>query len=139
MLIPASATSGDALRTLVFKTATSKFRIKKPTRIFAAGTGEEIVSDEDWERNLKNDVTLLVSAGEEYVGVRREAGGHGMQFLAHERDFRIRTYFRHLLASSLPFSTLISGTHALTPAQPMQTPNAPSTSLQIRPRWNQQP
>ena len=75
LLIPASATSPTAIKDLVIKTATSKLRIKKPTRVFAAKSGEELLTDEDWAKNLSNDVTLLVSAGEEYVGLRREKDG----------------------------------------------------------------
>lgn len=79
LLIPASTTSATALRNLVFRTAQSKLRLKKPTRVFAAGSGEELLSDEDWERIVgKNDRVLLVSAGEEYVGVKRKGDGrHG--------------------------------------------------------------
>jgi hypothetical protein len=75
LLIPASTTSATAIKVLVFKTAISKLRIKKPTRVFAAKSGEELLTDEDWAKNLNNDFTLLVSAGEEYVGLRRKGDG----------------------------------------------------------------
>jgi hypothetical protein len=77
LLIPVSTSSTTAIQALVFKTAQSKLRIKKPTRVFAGKTGEELLEDGDWVKYLSNDVTLLVSAGEEYVGLRRADGTHG--------------------------------------------------------------
>jgi hypothetical protein len=81
LLVPTSASpdpiSASSIRALVVKTAQSKLRLKKPTRIFVGGKGLELLSEEDWKTNMKDDVVLLISAGEEFVGVRREAGGHG--------------------------------------------------------------
>ncbi|KAH8730983.1 tRNA-splicing ligase [Phaeosphaeriaceae sp. PMI808] len=37
-------------------------------------TGQELLSEADWKNNIKNDVVLLVSARENFVGVRRESG-----------------------------------------------------------------
>ncbi|KAJ4296608.1 hypothetical protein N0V90_006655 [Kalmusia sp. IMI 367209] len=80
LLVPASASSDpllpNSIRTLVFKTAQSKLRIKKPTRIFVAGTGDELLSEAEWKSNFRNDIILLVSAGEDYVGVKRGSGRH---------------------------------------------------------------
>lgn len=76
LIIPASASAdpeaASSVRALVLKTAQSKLRLKKPTRIFAGKTGQELLAEEDWKGNIQNDVVLLVSAGEEYVGVKRE-------------------------------------------------------------------
>jgi hypothetical protein len=81
LLIPASATADPAaassIRALVFKSAQSKLRLKKPSRIYLGGTGQELLSEEDWKRNIKDDVVLLVSAGEEFVGVKKESSTHG--------------------------------------------------------------
>lgn len=72
-VIPASTnldpTSSPSCYSLVIKTAQSKLRLKKASRVFVHG-GRELVTREDWENVLKDDVTLLVSAGEEYVGLR---------------------------------------------------------------------
>lgn len=51
------------------KLARTKLRIKSPTRIFVQG-GKELTSCGEWENHLRNDIILLVSSGEEYVGSR---------------------------------------------------------------------
>lgn len=75
IIIPSSANldpaSTSSCRDLVIKTAQSKLRLKKATRIFAAG-GRELKAKKDWEGVLTDDVVLLVSAGEEYVGSKKE-------------------------------------------------------------------
>lgn len=80
ILIPASAVHDPAapnsIRALVLKTAQSKLRVKKPTRIYVGGTGDELRSEEDWKRHIKDDVVLLISSGEDFVGVKRESGVH---------------------------------------------------------------
>ncbi|KAL9117275.1 MAG: hypothetical protein Q9187_006191 [Circinaria calcarea] len=65
-------TSNDSCRALVIKTAQSKLRLKKASRVFVAGTGKELINEFDWKHALKDDVVLLVSAGEEYVGLKKE-------------------------------------------------------------------
>lgn len=60
----------------MLKTAQSKLRIKKPSRVFLGGTGQELLTEEDWKSNIKDDVVLLISAGEEYVGLKRESKHH---------------------------------------------------------------
>ncbi len=86
LLIP-SATSFDpaaspSCYSLVINTAQSKLRLKKASRIFVHG-GRELTAPEDWEDVLKNDVTLLISVGEDYVGLRMDkdlaAGGEAGQ------------------------------------------------------------
>jgi hypothetical protein len=81
LLIPASASadpdSATSIRALVLKTAQFKLRLKKPSRIFEGRTGHELITEEDWKLNIKDDVVLLVSAGEDFVGVKRESGVHG--------------------------------------------------------------
>ena len=69
---PLDPTSNDSCRTLVIKAAQSKLRLKKASRVFVAGTGKELINEEDWRRALKDDVLLLVSAGEEYIGLTKE-------------------------------------------------------------------
>jgi hypothetical protein len=86
LLLPPNActdpNSPTSIRKLVFKAAQSKLRIKKPSRIFVAGSGAELVGEEDWKRSIRNDVALLISAGEDYVGVNRDAGVHREFFLS---------------------------------------------------------
>ena len=81
ILIPASAstnpTASSSVRALVFKSAQTKLRVKKPTRVFVGRSGQELVSEADWKSNTNNDVVLLVSAGEDYVGARKVSGVHG--------------------------------------------------------------
>ena len=73
LIIPSSTscdpTSPVSFRSLVIKIAQSKLRLKKACRVFIAG-GKELVSEEDWKAALKDDVLLLVSAAEDYVGSR---------------------------------------------------------------------
>ncbi len=86
LLIPASASldpnASPSCYSLVIKTAQSKLRLKKAQRVFVHG-GQELTGQRDWEQLLKNDLVLLVSIGEEYVGSRKEDdrsdGGHGGQ------------------------------------------------------------
>ncbi|KAF2833329.1 release factor H-coupled R [Ophiobolus disseminans] len=80
LLIPAIASDGPEgitrIRNLIFKTTQSKLRLKKPTRVFVRKTGQELLSDEDWKNNIKDDVVLLISAGEDFVGVTRESSAN---------------------------------------------------------------
>lgn len=41
--------------------------------MFVAGTGQELLDESGWKSVLRDDVVLLVSMGEEYVGARKEA------------------------------------------------------------------
>jgi hypothetical protein len=81
VIIPASASAdpkaASSIRALVFKTAQLKLRLKKPTRVFAGRTGQELLTEDDWKLNVKDDVVLLISAGEEYVGARKASNVHG--------------------------------------------------------------
>lgn len=81
LVIPASLTTDPAaassVRALVFKTAQSKLKVKKPSRVFVKQTGYELVNEQDWNSSMSNDIVLLVSSGEEYVGVGKEAVVHG--------------------------------------------------------------
>lgn len=66
------------MRSLVFKVAQSKLKLKKPSRVFVKETGQELVHDDQWNSNtIKNDVTLLVSTGEDYIGVKKESIVYG--------------------------------------------------------------
>lgn len=65
------------MKSLVFKTAQSKLKLKKPSRAFVKQTGQELVTGEDWQNNIKDDVVLLISSGEDYVGVGKEVNVHG--------------------------------------------------------------
>ncbi|KAL8793543.1 MAG: hypothetical protein Q9195_003916 [Heterodermia aff. obscurata] len=75
LIIPPSTSCNPAspvsFRSLVIKTAQSKLRLKKASRIFIAG-GKELITEEDWKAALKDDVVLLISIGEDYVGSRNE-------------------------------------------------------------------
>lgn len=78
LLLPSTvalqADVSNSCRTLVIKAAQSKLRLKKASRIYVARTGQELSDTEDWRSALKDDVVLLVSAGEEYVGARKGVG-----------------------------------------------------------------
>ncbi|CAF9910883.1 MAG: hypothetical protein HETSPECPRED_010220 [Heterodermia speciosa] len=75
LIIPSSTSYDPASpvssRSLVIKAAQSKLRLKKPSRVFIAG-GKELISEEDWKAALKDDVVLLISAAEDYVGSRND-------------------------------------------------------------------
>lgn len=75
LIVPASTSldpkSSPSCYSLVIKTAQSKLRLKKAQRVFVSG-GQELTGPEDWGQFLKDDVVLLVSIGEEYVGSRKE-------------------------------------------------------------------
>ncbi|KAH7095890.1 tRNA-splicing ligase [Paraphoma chrysanthemicola] len=80
LLVPESASADPAatssIRALIFNTARSKLRLKKPLRVFVGRNGQELISEDDWKRNVKDDIVLLVSAGEEYVGIKCESFVH---------------------------------------------------------------
>jgi hypothetical protein len=107
LLIPSSASADPSSATsvcaLVFKNTQSKLRLKKPARVYVGGTGHELLNEEDWKHNIKDDVVLLISAGEDFVGVKRESGVHGKYFPRH---------FEHICAqiarASTPSRTLIA-------------------------------
>lgn len=81
LIIPSSApldpNASSSVQALVVKTAQSKLRLKKPARFFVARTADELLVEADWARCIRNDVIVLVSAGEEYVGVNVSEGKHG--------------------------------------------------------------
>ncbi|MCJ1399483.1 hypothetical protein MMC11_002685 [Xylographa trunciseda] len=54
------------------KAAQSKLRLKKASRVFVAGTGQELLDESHWRRSMGDDMVLLVSAGEDYVGTKKE-------------------------------------------------------------------
>ncbi|CAG2181098.1 unnamed protein product, partial [Oppiella nova] len=60
------------MQSLVFKLAQSKLKLKKPTRVFVKQSGQELIDEKDWKDNIRNDAVLLVSIGEEFVGVKKE-------------------------------------------------------------------
>ncbi|KAL0639850.1 hypothetical protein Q9L58_001167 [Maublancomyces gigas] len=61
-----SSSSPDC-KVAIFTTAKSKLRLKKPSRVFLPG-GHELHTSVDILAVLKKDLTLLISAGEDYVG-----------------------------------------------------------------------
>lgn len=71
LLIPDSASldpnASPSCYSLVIKTAQSKLRLRKAQSVFVHG-GQEQTRQKDWEHLLEDDVVLLVSVGEEYVG-----------------------------------------------------------------------
>lgn len=78
---PLNPSATKSCYSLVLTTAKSKLRLKskKPARVFVQGTGEELLDEEHWKRALENDIVLLVSGGEEYVGLRKEATEHSLE------------------------------------------------------------
>jgi hypothetical protein len=100
LLIPSSVSadplSATSIRALVFKNTQSKLRLKKPARVFIGGTGHELLNEGDWKHNIKDDVVLLISAGEDFIGVKRESGVHGKYFPRH---------FEHICAQITRAST----------------------------------
>ncbi|KAF2761753.1 hypothetical protein EJ05DRAFT_183996 [Pseudovirgaria hyperparasitica] len=62
----------ESCRALVIKTAQTKLKFRKGSRIFVFRDGRELLQEQDWLDALRDDVILLVSAGEGYVGVRKE-------------------------------------------------------------------
>ncbi|MCJ1431375.1 hypothetical protein MMC27_000727 [Xylographa pallens] len=54
------------------KAAQSKLRLKKASRVFVASTGQELLEESHWKRGMEDDVVLLVSAGEDFVGTKKE-------------------------------------------------------------------
>ncbi|KAK1915452.1 hypothetical protein P3342_003262 [Pyrenophora teres f. teres] len=81
IVIPACASPDPAapssIQTLVLKTAQSKLRMKKPIRVFVGRTGQELLTEKDWKTCIANDLVLLVSSGEEFVGIKRESNVQG--------------------------------------------------------------
>jgi hypothetical protein len=47
--------------------------LKRPARIYVGGSGHEPINEEVWKHNIKDDAVLLISAGEDFVGVKRES------------------------------------------------------------------
>ncbi|KAI9699136.1 MAG: hypothetical protein M1836_003325 [Candelina mexicana] len=90
LLIPSSISlapeSKESCRSLILKATHAKLRLKKASRIYVAGTGKELLSEDDWKTALKDDITLLVSAGEDYIGLKKEAGSQGAQSTSASRD-----------------------------------------------------
>jgi len=83
ILLPSSIT--DTHRFLL-DSATKKLRIKKPSRIFVSG-GRELTSSTDYNSVLKNDITLLISSGEDYVGnITHNAAVTGLNTLNNDND-----------------------------------------------------
>ncbi|MCJ1291502.1 hypothetical protein MMC34_003046 [Xylographa carneopallida] len=54
------------------KAAQSKLRLKKASRVFVAGSGQELREESHWKRCIEDDVVLLISAGEDFVGTKKE-------------------------------------------------------------------
>ncbi|MCJ1420915.1 hypothetical protein MMC32_007274 [Xylographa parallela] len=76
LLIPSSTSYSPidpiSCRSLVIKAAQSKLRLKKASRVFVAGTGQELLEESQWKRCMEDDVMLLISAGEDFVGTKKE-------------------------------------------------------------------
>jgi hypothetical protein len=113
LLVPACASidplHGASIRALVFKAAQSKLRLKKPLRIYVGGTGHELLTEEDWKHNIRDDVVLLVSGGEEFVGVKRESNVHSKSLRGLLSTFALQTSVHQMSQhSSLTFGTSTS-------------------------------
>lgn len=89
LLLPANVSldpeAANSLRSLIFRTTQSKLRLKRPLRVFVSRTGQELITELDWKNNIKDDAVLLISAGEEYVGLRKEANVDGTSFVFTSR------------------------------------------------------
>ncbi|MCJ1317135.1 hypothetical protein MMC15_002457 [Xylographa vitiligo] len=76
LLIPSSASYSlsdpSSCRSLVIKAAQSKLRLKKASRVFVASSGQELLEESHWKKYMEDDVVLLVSLGEDFVGARKE-------------------------------------------------------------------
>lgn len=55
----------------IFKAAKDKLRLKKPSRLFLPG-GDEI-TENDLPNHLENGVELLISCGEDFIGLRKSS------------------------------------------------------------------
>ncbi|KAL6718066.1 hypothetical protein ACLMJK_004151 [Lecanora helva] len=75
LLIPSTASADPCVTpscfSFVIKTAQTKLRLKRASRVFVHG-GRELIKAQDWVDVLKDDATFLVSTGEEYVGSKKE-------------------------------------------------------------------
>lgn len=93
LLIPADSpldpSDAKSVYSFVVKAAATKLRLKKVQRVFVARNGDELVTEEDWRGALKNDVVLLMSAGEDYVGLKKEAGRYAEYGKLHSFNFSI--------------------------------------------------
>ncbi|KAH7027066.1 tRNA-splicing ligase RtcB-domain-containing protein [Macrophomina phaseolina] len=77
---PADLTAPTSIRSQVLKSAQTKLRLKvkktTPPRFFAARTGAELLTTADWARACTaDDAVILVSAGEDFVGTRKDGQG----------------------------------------------------------------
>ncbi|KAF2199011.1 hypothetical protein GQ43DRAFT_450578 [Delitschia confertaspora ATCC 74209] len=61
MVPPTISSSPTSIREFVSKAARDKLRIKRPKRIFVAGTGRELVREGDWREEVMEGVVLLVT------------------------------------------------------------------------------
>ncbi|KAI8847079.1 hypothetical protein BC829DRAFT_397140 [Chytridium lagenaria] len=55
------------LRQTLLTTAKNKLRIKKPSRVFL-GDGKEVMTDGELMEGIKDDCTILISSGEDFIG-----------------------------------------------------------------------
>lgn len=87
LVIPAAAVAdpvaAGSMQSLVFKLAQLKLKLKKPTRVFVKQSGQELIDEKDWKDNIRNDAVLLVSIGEEFVGVKKETMIHGKRIISY--------------------------------------------------------
>lgn len=87
LVIPAAAVAdpvaAGSMQSLVFKLAQSKLKLKKPTRVFVKQSGQELIDEKDWKDNIRNDDVLLVSIGEEFVGVKKVMIIHGKCIISY--------------------------------------------------------
>ena len=120
LLIPSSTSfdpnSSSSCYSLVIKTAQSKLRLKKASRIFVHG-GRELTTQKDWEDILKDDVVLLVSTGEGYVGSRTEDDpskpGKGGQHADANPDCSIELLAENAFVDTLSITQLETTARAL--------------------------
>ncbi|OAL50726.1 release factor H-coupled R [Pyrenochaeta sp. DS3sAY3a] len=113
LLIPSSASANPVLvtsiRSLVFKTAQSKLRLKKPTRVYVSRSGQELLTEEDWKATIRDDLVLLISAGEDYVGVKK----HGIVHADVNVDCPVEVLASKAAVGSLSLTQLTTTAHTL--------------------------
>ncbi|KAB2575057.1 tRNA-splicing ligase RtcB [Lasiodiplodia theobromae] len=80
LLVPGNTSAdpdvANSIRAQVVKSAQTKLRLKlkknTSARAFAARTGTELLTADDWTRAATSDAVILVSAGEDFVGKKSE-------------------------------------------------------------------
>lgn len=100
--------ASDSYRALILKGAQNKLQIKKASRVFVGGTGQELRTEDEWKSALRDDVTLLISKGEEYVGLRKELAQGGSGDSKDTRKLKLAALANTVQANRIPTARSIS-------------------------------